>query len=397
MRISSRRPARLSALVGTLLAGILAVPGAAHAEGWNVPRDAKVTFVGHGYGHGHGMSQYGAEGAARQGLGYRQIMNFYYPGTSWGTAKGSIRVWLKVDTTRDVVVLRRSRLTVRDLKAGRTFTLPANGASRWRLNPSGARTTVSFLRNRRWRWYKTLTGEAEFNAGGSPIALVTPSGTKRYRGRLRSAAAVAGSADRRTINVLPFEHYLKGVVPLEMPALWSPAAVQAQSVAARTYAAYERDRPVRHYDICDTTSCQVYGGYDAEHPASNAAIAATAGSVLTHEGKAAFTQFSASSGGWLSAGSMPYLVAKADPYDGWSGNPVHDWKLTLNDERIERIFPAIGNLTRIEVSERDGNGDWGGRVLTITFVGSNGRVTRNGTDARFLLGLRSNWFTVRVS
>ena len=29
--------------------------------------------------------------------------------------------------------------------------------------------------------------------------------------------------------------------------------------------------------LCDTTSCQVYGGFDAEHPASNAAVDATAG------------------------------------------------------------------------------------------------------------------------
>lgn len=396
MRTDLRRPLRLSALVATVLAAALLSPAPAHAEGWNIPRDARLTFVGHGYGHGHGMSQYGAEGAARQGLTYRQIMNFYYPGTSWGTASGQIRVWLKADTTRDLVVVRRAGLTVTSLKNRTRITLPANRASHWRLTPRGANTDVAFRRDGRWRWFRTLAGEAEFGAAGKPIALVTPSGTTRYRGRLRSAAAVAGSVERRTINVLPFEQYLRGVVPLEMPALWSPAAVQSQSVAARTYAAYERNRPVRHYDICDTTSCQVYGGFDAEHSASNAAIKATSQQILTHGGSAAFTQFSASSGGWLSAGSMPYLVAKKDPYDGFSGNPVHRWTATLTDKQIERTFPTIGNLRRIEVTERDGNGDWGGRVLTISFIGSSGTVTRNGTDARFLLGLRSNWFTVRV-
>lgn len=33
------------------------------------------------YGHGVGMSQYGAMYAARQGIGYREILEFYYPGT----------------------------------------------------------------------------------------------------------------------------------------------------------------------------------------------------------------------------------------------------------------------------------------------------------------------------
>ena len=61
----------------------------------------------------------------------------------------------------------------------------------------------------------------------------------------------------------------------------------------------------------------MYGGVDAEHPASNRAVDATAGDILTHGGQPAFTQFSSSSGGWTAAGSMPYLRAKRDPYDGW--------------------------------------------------------------------------------
>ena len=53
-----------------------------------VTASATITIKGHGYGHGHGMSQYGAEGAARQGLTFREIADFYYPGTSWGQVTG---------------------------------------------------------------------------------------------------------------------------------------------------------------------------------------------------------------------------------------------------------------------------------------------------------------------
>lgn len=35
-----------------------------------------------GYGHGVGLCQYGADGAAAAGLSYRDILSFYYPGTS---------------------------------------------------------------------------------------------------------------------------------------------------------------------------------------------------------------------------------------------------------------------------------------------------------------------------
>jgi len=38
-------------------------------------------FTGEGYGHGVGMCQYGANGMARRGAGYREILARYYPGT----------------------------------------------------------------------------------------------------------------------------------------------------------------------------------------------------------------------------------------------------------------------------------------------------------------------------
>ena len=179
-----------------------------------------------------------------------------------------------------------------------------------------------------------------------------------------------------------------------MPATWSPAAVQAQAVAARTYAAYERAH--RTTPLCDTTSCQVYGGYDAEHPASNAAIAATRGLALMYAGEPAFTQFASSSGGWTSAGSVPYLVAKEDPYDGWTGNSVHTWSLRVQDGVLERAWPSIGNLQRVVVLDRDGNGQWGGRVSSIRIVGGKGRVTISGDTLRSTLGLRSTWVNFKV-
>ena len=41
---------------------------------------SRVTIEGRGYGHGVGMSQWGAEGMARQGKTYRQILKHYYRG-----------------------------------------------------------------------------------------------------------------------------------------------------------------------------------------------------------------------------------------------------------------------------------------------------------------------------
>jgi SpoIID/LytB domain protein len=234
---------------------------------------------------------------------------------------------------------------------------------------------------------------------GRPITLVTPDGQVGYRGALRSLRPTPTSHNRDTVNVLMLDQYLKGVVPREMPASWSPAAVQAQAIAARTYAAYERAHPLTGtYQICDTTSCQVYGGYSSENPDSNAAVVATAGKIQLYDGDPAFTQFSASSGGWTSAGSASYLVAEADPYDGWSGNSVHTWSVRIDAQKLERTWPRIGNLKAIRVISRDGNGDWGGRIKTLVLDGGQADVTVSGDDFRSRLGLRSQWlrFTAKA-
>ena len=58
-------------LLGALLGVVPALPGPALAEtvdqSYAMPGTGSVTIKGHGFGHGHGMSQYGAEGAARAG------------------------------------------------------------------------------------------------------------------------------------------------------------------------------------------------------------------------------------------------------------------------------------------------------------------------------------------
>ena len=42
-------------------------------------------FSGRGYGHGVGMCQWGAKGMAEQGYSARQILEFFYPGTTLGS------------------------------------------------------------------------------------------------------------------------------------------------------------------------------------------------------------------------------------------------------------------------------------------------------------------------
>jgi len=397
-----RSPLRVAACSATvLLTTATALTAAGPADAVTVGRT--VTLVGHGFGHGHGMSQYGAQGAAKQGIGYQRIVDFYYPGTTWSTVTGRVRVLVTADTTTDVVVGAASGLTLRDLGSGTTYTLPEpKGVTRWRITVGvHNKSVVSYLTGA-WHTWKpggqaSLVGDGEFRAS-TPLTLFTPSGTRTYRGALRSASPAPGSAARDTVNVLSMDNYVRGVIPSEMPASWLPEAVKAQAVAARTYATWSRSQyPDRYYQICDTSSCQVYGGYSSEDPRSNAAVTATASRVLTYGGKPAFTQFSSSSGGWTSAGSVPYLTARSDPYDNYSGNPVHNWTATLKALAIEQAYPSLGTLRGIRITRRDGNGDWGGRVWTLVLDGSHKDVTVSGDSFRARFGLRSSWFTVKAS
>lgn len=395
----------LAALVAAL--ALVAGPAAARDAAIAVPAGATLAITGHGYGHGHGMSQYGAQGAARQGLTAAQILDFYYPRTTWGTATGQIRVLIGDDTSPDVVVQAQPGLIAQQVGTATTWNLaqlqPAAG--RWRLVPLGpARTALGWRQGGVWHHLATVAGTVQFTAGGAPIGLIEPGRPVRhFRGALRSVVPLGDSSDgprdRDTDDVLSLESYVQGVVPEEVPALWEPAAVQAQAVAARTYAAYERAHAGGHpwYDICDSWSCQAFGGYDVEQPASTRAVAATRGQVLLYDGAPALTQFSSSSGGWTAAGGEPYLPAEQDPYDAASGNPNHTWHATLTAAQIQRYWPALGTLTSIHVTRRDGHGQWGGRVLSMTLTGSDGTVPVSGETFRAAWGLKSTWFRLTVA
>jgi SpoIID/LytB domain protein len=191
------------------------------------------------------------------------------------------------------------------------------------------------------------------------------------------------------------ETYLRGVVPRESPSSWRPAALQAQAVAARTYAVYDRMHfGSRGYDLCDTTACQVYGGWGSEVATTNAAIGATAGQIRLYGNKPIIAEFSSSNGGATAASSVPYQVMKADIWDAYPGNrnPSVPWTTTRTSATSQAAF-GVGVLRSVTVTKRTGVGPGGGRVLWVRVVGSTGTTkVLTGEQVRSKLGLRSNWF-----
>lgn len=422
-RRESRGPGRRLRVAGLVLLQVLAVgalvvlgsTGARADEVYTRPSDGVWSVSGHGFGHGRGMSQWGAYGAAAQGVPWTTILTTYYPGTTLTTvANGTVRVRLTADPGQLRVAASPGLVAV---EANGRRTALGGTATAWRLVPSGAGgLRLESLTGSTWtavplggstnvtdggvRFENTAQLHRVFRADGTSTA---------YRGA--PGAYLSGTVV--TVLRVPLESYLRGVVPRESPASWPDGALRAQSVAARTYAASAVARNVaQRYDICDTTSCQVFSGTTAysasgaatplEYATSDAAIAGSAGTILTYQGAPAFAEFSASNGGWTTAGDFPYLTARPDPWDGTApGDPVHSWKATLRATDLEARYPQIGTLSRIVITSRDGHGDWGGRVLSARLDGSAGSVTVSGYSIMnahpyptWSDGIRSPWFTL---
>ncbi|HWH31020.1 MAG TPA: SpoIID/LytB domain-containing protein, partial [Mycobacteriales bacterium] len=428
-----RRRAAVTAVALVTAAGLLpaAVLTAGPAAAETVhPRAAAWTVAGHGWGHGRGMSQHGALGAAQNGKGYGEIVSFYYPGTTLtpvDTSQDWIRVLLTADWKKELSSPPLSPSLQVDYAAGLTAhaggrSMPLGLADLWQVVRVGSRSSdrlvLQSFANGQWTSHR-MPGDTDiYNAG--PIAFTSTSGvlrriyptgqTRDYRNELRAVDAGSGLA---VVNHLLMEPYLKAVVPAEMPASWHLEALRAQSVAARSYSSRVRAdarkaNPSGAWDICDSTQCQVYGGVGSEDPRTNGAVDATAGRTLMYGGYPVFAEFSSSNGGWTVAGKHPYQVAKHDPYDGLAGGSVHRWSAKLTPADLEKRFPQLGTLTRLRVVTRDGNGDWGGRVLTVVLEGvKDGAATSVTTTGREVYlsrpwpsvgdGLRSNWWTITGS
>lgn len=383
----------------TVVAGLVAAlqlhaaPPSYADSTFTVPASAtSITIYGEGHGHGHGLSQYGANAAAKRGLNTNQILNHYYPGTATGRAGGNVAVL--VSRRPSLVVATRTGLTAHVVgtnhrwKLTRVANRSARTAGRWRITPvSSARTRLSYRKGGAWRVFRTVTGQLEFRAGGAPIRLIAGRDSGMFRGTLRSARPSRTSADRDIVNIVTLEAYVKGVVPNEMPALWQPAAVRAQAIAARSYAVHERATTNRGYfDLYDTSRSQVYRGAGSEQPASNRAIDATRAQVRTYRGHVAFTQFAASNGGYMLANSVaPYLISGRDVYD-----PVQAWTKAISMSAFKARFGSTYPLRSIAVRTYPRAGGW---VQSVTLTGTNGKTnTVSGDTFKSWAGLRSGSF-----
>ncbi len=218
----------------------------------------------------------------------------------------------------------------------------------------------------------------------------------------------------RVTNVVPLEDYVAGVVPSEL-VLWSaePAEIQAQAIAARTYALrslVDRSSTSRGVFLWDDTRDQVYqgryraGSSDAARRVEarlHAALRASRGQVLLDASGGFFdVRFHASCGGHTTTPARAFplesklttgavacgpceelgALERSWPAGDKRRRSVH-WTWTATRTDLDQLAAALDlgpHLRRLRPQTRDDYGRW----LTVELQGDRGRRTIDVTRLR---------------
>lgn len=230
-----------------------------------------------------------------------------------------------------------------------------------------------------------------------------------YQGRLFNGRVEAlfqkakGRSQVLLVHPLPLERYLVGIVSGELPPSWPLEAMKAQAVAARTYAVYQKfHAPDRPYHMDSGVLDQVYGGVQRETPNARAAVAATAGQVLTWRRRPIRAFFHACCAGHTESAAAgwgqpePYLPGSACGFCNDCGRLNWTHKVTAVDlaAALDKGNVPVGSVLDLTVTQRTATG----RAGQVTVRGSKATRVLHAEDIRRILGydkVRSRLFNIR--
>ncbi len=392
------------------------------------PAKKSVTLTGAGWGHGVGMSQYGAYGMAKAGASAKQILTHYYPGITVSGVTDAVPISVNVlEKGRSLtltpaqvsggaggVVLRLALAGVAtpvQVPAGKSVSIAPSGKG-FAVTVTGAaavKTTGAITAT--WTGTKQLAGPATVIAMKATLS----SGSAKSRSYRYGKLAISNVSGVRAVAVLDLHsEYLRGIA--EVPTSWPAAVLQAQVVAARTYALRTMNglkskaggvNASCGCQVWDDVRSQVYSGWKAESTSWTAAVQATSPSASTgltalYAGKPIEAVYSSSTGGrtrnaadvWGS--SVPYLRTATD---SWSRNATINpkyaaWSRTLTAAAVAKAF-GLPDVAKISVATRDS----AGAVKSMRATSSSGKsATLTGEGVRSKLGTPSAWVdTVKLT
>lgn len=415
-----------SLAIAILLSSLVPLTAATAAE-------SSFSFTGGGYGHSVGMSQFGAYGMARQGFTWSEIMSHYFTGATPGAVDpdlASRSFWVNlllerasVDFTIRATGARPSVAVAFSSAAG---SVAAVAGETVKVTRSGDTCTVTAPAG-------SFTGPCSIDAAwdggsGDPTTALVIVGCTQTNWNLPAASRqqpctyARGMLHIRPDNNTPtmavsleigMEDYILGIS--EMPYFWGDtggaAALQAQAVAARSYA-YSRvlgrgtpeSRPYCWCHLYDTPVDQNYVGWGHGTQAWIDAVRSTADQVMYHPSATRSgvptpldTFYSSSTFGWTEnsensfTATVPYLK---NVDDHWAGLPEvrngnFRWTRTFTASQLAAALPGLSTVTGARVTKCSASG----AALEITFAGSGGPRTFHVRQLRGYLSLQSQQIT----
>ena len=375
---------------------------------------ASFTLAGAGFGHGVGMSQYGALAMAKAGMDASSIVTHYYQGTNVTPVPDDMAVRVNLEFKKKHIRMRGEAVegdgTLQANLAG-TIVTAAPGESYSFTGDAGAVVAAK------------VVGGVRQELGIFPSVSLTWSGVANVVAKNGSFDSAGHRYRYGTIEILPtsdpsrtvlnvvnslrlHEEYLYGIS--EVSSSWPDAALQAQVLAARTYALSAIAAGPRKACDCHVDdgrgpySDQVFSGWSKQSGAMGerwvAAVNAThvsptTGMAILYEGQPIRAFYSSSSGGATQAsvdqwgGDLPYVRSVADPWSLSEDNPNRSWTVTVDQPRMAQAFAAAA-VQQVDVIARDPSGV--AKTVQATLVDGT-TVTKSGNQVRNALGLKSSY------
>ncbi len=207
-------------------------------------------------------------------------------------------------------------------------------------------------------------------------------------------------------NILDIEKYLWSVASCEMPGNWEKEALNAQTIASRTYTLHKNALLNDPVDIASITpndikiwadeSNQVYRGIDSENENVIKACTETTGEVLTYNGTPIAAYYHADGGGmtetpqFVWGGAIPYLSSVKELEHE---SPHYNWENTFSAKTLDTKLATLlqePNIDMIFGNEAGTSGRW----FTVNIKSYANSTVVKANDLRLSLGLKSTWFSI---
>ena len=387
------------------------------------------TVNGSGYGHGIGMSQWGAYGMAKEGSDAATIVTHYYAGTTVSPAQDDMDARVNLLYQVQSAQVRGEALDAGggavEVTVGGTatvggpddvFAFSVNGASVGvRKIGGGSATDLGSSPNVTVRWAGTR-GPGSAAGGATLLNVIGPGGIfsssgHRYRyGSVDVAAVNTSSGVRLNVvnSVRVHDEYLYGIS--EVSNSWPEAAMQAQVIAARSYALSKIADGPRKQCSCDLDdgggpfSDQTFVGWTKQSSAKgerwtaavNATLASdTTGLTVLYDGKPIKAFYTSSTGGATTSvkdvwgGDLPYAVSVDDHWALTPENTNRAWTVALSQADAAKGF-GVSGVWKLDVTERLSSG--AAKTVTATMQdGTQKSLTASAFRSAF--GLKSTYVT----